>query len=119
MTTQAIADRLVAMCRAGQYVEAINDLYAPEVRQSENGVEQTLARDAVAAACRAWLDSRVLHGSEVLGLHVAPDSIVLELRYDQTPHGTHERQQWCEAAVYRIANGAIANIRFYYKPAGT
>ena len=116
MTPQAIADRLAALCRAGRHVEAINELYAPDVRQSENGAEPSVGRDGIVKACQGWLDSRVLHSTDVLGTHVAADAIVLELRYDITPHATKERMQWCEAGVYRIANGKITDVRFYYKP---
>jgi len=117
MTTRAIADRLVALCRAGKYTEAIDELYAPDVRQYENGQEVPGGRAATAKACRGWVESRVVHGTEVLGVHVAEDSFVVEMRHDVTPHATHERNQWSEAAVYRVQNGAITDVRFYYKPA--
>ena len=116
MTTRQIAERLVTLCRAGQFVEAIRELYAPDVRQSENGAAPGTGRDQLAQACQGWLDSRVLHGMELLGVHVADDSFVLELRYDLTPHATNERLQWCEAAVYRVRDGRISDVRFYYKP---
>jgi limonene-1,2-epoxide hydrolase len=116
MTTRQIAERLVALCRSGRFVEAIRELYAADVHQSENGAAQGAGRDQLAQACRGWLDSRVLHGTELLGVHVADDSFVLEFRYDVTPHATNERLQWCEAGVYRVADGKINDVRFYYKP---
>jgi len=118
MTTQEIADQLVARCRAGKFVEAIAEFYAPDVRQSENGGAPSTGRDALVKACQGWLDSRVMHGTELLGVHVAADSFVLEFKYDTTPHATKERMQWCEAAIYRVRNGQIADVRFYYKPPG-
>lgn len=39
MDTAEIAERLVRHCRDGNYVDAIAELYAPNVRQFENGVE--------------------------------------------------------------------------------
>ena len=38
------------------------------------------------------------------------------MQYDITPHATKERIQWSEAGVYRVANGTIVDVRFYYKP---
>lgn len=116
MTTREIADRLVALCKAGEHVRAIQELYAPNVQQIENGGAPLSGRDAVLKACRGWLDSRVLHATDVLGVHVGTDSFVVELRYDVTPHATKERHQWSEAGVYRVANGAIVDVRFYYQP---
>jgi len=111
-----IAERLVKRCREGKYVEAITELYAPDVRQFENGFEVPGGRDASVAACRGWVTSRVIHQNAILGKHVTDDSIILEMEYDVTPHATKQRQQWREAAVYRIADGKIVEVRFYYKP---
>jgi hypothetical protein len=116
MTTREIADRLMTLCLAGKYVEAITELYAADVQQYENGERRPGDRDALVSACQGWLDSRVLHGSEILGAHVGAESIVLELKYDVTPHASKERHQWSEAAVYRVRNGKISDVRFYYKP---
>jgi hypothetical protein len=117
MESRQVADRLVALCRTGKFVEAIEELYADDVRQYENGGEPIAGRGTLVKACQGWLDSRVVHTTEILGTHVVGDTVVLELEYDVTPHATHERHQWCEAGVYRIAGGKIADVRFYYKPA--
>lgn len=116
MTTREIADRLVALCRAGKFTEAIHELYAGDVRQYENGDEIPGGREALEQACRGWLESRAHHGTELLGLHVGPESFVVEMRHDVTPHATKERLQWSEACVYRVRGGTIADVRFYYKP---
>ena len=116
MTTREIADRVAALCKAGKYTDAIDELYAPEARQYENGDEIPGGRAALAKACRGWIDSRVVHGTEPLGVHVGTDTFVIEMRHDVTPHATKQRNQWSEAAVYRVQNGKITEIRFYYKP---
>lgn len=116
MTTREIADRLVELCRAGKYTEAIQELYAPDAHQYENGEAVPGGRDALEKACRGWVGSRVVHGTELLGVHVGPDSFVVEMRHDVTPHATDRRHQWSEAAVYRVRDGRIADVRFYYRP---
>lgn len=116
MNTAEIADLLVARCREAKYVEAITELYAPDVRQFENGFEVPGGRDASVAACRGWVTSRVIHQNAILGKHVTPDAVILEMEYDVTPHDTKQRQQWREAAVYRVTGGKISEVRFYYKP---
>ena len=116
MTSRQISDRLLELCRSGKFVEAINELYADDVRQSENGADPMVGRAALAKACQAWVDSRVIHGTEFLGAHVAGDVIILEMKYDVTPHPSGVRHQWSEAGVYRTANGKIVDVRFYYKP---
>jgi ketosteroid isomerase-like protein len=60
--------------------------------------------------------SRVIHQNAILGKHVTPDAVILEMEYDVTPHDTKQRQQWREAAVYRVTGGKISEVRFYYKP---
>jgi len=116
MDTSEIAELLVRRCREGKYVEAITELYAPNVRQFENGVEVPDGRDAIEQACRGWVGSRTIHQNAILGKHVTGDAIVLEMEYDVTPHDTERRQQWREAAIYRVTDGKIGEIRFYYKP---
>lgn len=116
MTTREIADRLAELCAAGRYRDAITELYAPDVTQQENGQPIPGARDALVAACKGWEESRVVHGTEILGVHVAPDAFVIEMRHDVTPHATKHRHQWSEACVYRVRGGKIVDVRFYYKP---
>jgi hypothetical protein len=82
MTTREIADRLAELCAAGRYRDAITELYAPDVTQQENGQPIPGARDALVAACKGWEESRVVHGTEILGVHVAPDAFVIEMRHD-------------------------------------
>ena len=72
--------------------------------------------DASVAACRGWVTSRVIHQNTILGKHVTDDAVILEMEYDVTPHATKQRQQWREAAVYRVSGGKITDVRFYYKP---
>ncbi len=117
MTTREIADRLVTLCRAGKYRDAITELYTPDVTQAENGQAIPGGRDALVAACKGWEESRIVHGTEVLAVHVAPDSFVVEMRHDVTPQATKQRNQWSEAAVYRVRGGKIVDVRFYYQPA--
>ena len=116
MESRQVADRLVALCRAGKFVEAIEELYADDVRQHENGGEPIVGRGQLVKACQGWLDSRIVHSTEFLGTHVAGNTAVLEMKYDVTPHASGKRHQWCEAAIYRVADGKITDVRFYYKP---
>lgn len=117
MTTQQIADRLVSLCRDGKWVDAITELYAPDVRQQENGVALPTDRAGVVEACKGWVGSREIHGTEALSTHVGPSSFVVEWRYDVTPHATGQRYQWAEGAFYGVRDGRISDVRFYYKPA--
>lgn len=116
MTTQQIADRLASLCRARKYVDAITELYASDVSQSENGAPPLTGRDQVTRLCQGWVDSRIVHGTEILGTHVGADSFVVEMKHDVTPHETKQRNQWSEAGVYRVRDGRIAGVSFYYKP---
>ena len=117
MTTREIADRLVALCRGGKYRDAITELYSTDATQQENGQTIPGGRDALVAACKGWEESRIVHGTEILAVHVAPDSFVVEMQHDVTPHATKQRNQWSEAAAYRVRGGKIVDARFYYKPA--
>ncbi len=115
-TTQEIADRLVALCREQRFVAAIEELYAADARQFENGTALPADRRGLVQACQEWLDSRDLHALEILGVHVGAEAFVVEFRYDVTPHASKQRYSWCEAGVYRVKDGKIADVRFYYKP---
>ena len=119
MTTADIAHRLAELCRAQRYRDAITELYAADVVQQENGQPVAGGRDALAVLCEGWEKSRVVHGTEILAVHVAPEAFVVEMRHDVTPHATKERHQWSEAGVYHVRDGKIVDVRFYYNPAAT
>jgi ketosteroid isomerase-like protein len=116
VTTREIADRLAELCAGGRYRDAITELYASDVTQLENGEPMAGGRDALVEACKGWEESRVVHGTDILGTHAAPHAFTVEMRHDVTPHATKKRGQWSEAGVYRVRNGKIVDVRFYYKP---
>jgi len=116
METREIAERLVRLCRDREFVRAIEELYAPDVKQRENGDGPTVGRDALVEACRGWLNSRTLHRADILGTHVGEESFVVEFSYDLTPHATKVRSQWSEAGIFRVHDGKIDDVRFYYRP---
>ena len=116
MTTAEIADRLCELCAAGRYRDAIGELYAPDTTQLENGERMPGGRDALVEACKGWEESRVVHSTDIIGTCVGPDSFTVEMRHDVTPHATKKRHQWSEAGVYRVRNGKVVEVRFYYKP---
>ncbi len=94
-TTQEIADRLVAFCRERRFVAAIEELYAADAQQCEDGTALPADRHGLVQACREWLDSRDLHAVELLGVHVGAEAFVVEFRYDVTPHASRQRSSWC------------------------
>jgi len=116
MTTREIAEQLAELCAAGRYRDAILELYSPDATQQENGQPMPGGRAALVDACKGWEDSRDVHGTDILGAHVAPDAFVIEMRHDVTPHATKKRHQWSEAGIYRVRDGKIVDVRFYYQP---
>lgn len=117
MTTQEIADQLVAFCRQGQYNEAQSQLYAEnavsiEPEGSQWGKAEGL--DAIKAKAEQW-GSMVeeMHGLTVSDPLVAANFFSLSMTNDVTFKGMG-RMTMEEICVYEVADGKIVKEQFFF-----
>jgi hypothetical protein len=116
MTTQQIADRLVALCRQNKSTEAYRELFADDASSHEmpglpNADVQGL--DKLIAKGEAYEEGMTIHGIEVTDPIVYHDYITLGMGIDVTK-GNGQRVQEHEICVYRVSDGKIVDERFVY-----
>lgn len=119
MTTQEIANDLVALCKAGKFDEAGEKYWADDV-VSREAMEGDMARmqgkDAVRGKSEWWNSAHEVHASEVEGPYVNGDQFVVRFKMDLTQKQSGQRFAMDEVGVYTVKNGKIAEERFF--PAG-
>src|SRR5688572_20326502 len=89
-TVFEIGQRLAELCRQGKNLEAVNELYAPDVVSIEaRGDDHMPARmegiDRIRGKNQWWLDNHEIHGWEVRGPWPKDDQFILVMKVDVTP----------------------------------
>ena len=118
MTTQEIADNLVAWCRQGEYDKCYSELYSADVISIEpdgenpvsNGMEEVLKKS------EWWTENFEYHGGDVSEPIVADNWFTVRFDMDTTFKPTGLRTQMSELAVYQVQDGKIVKEQFFYDP---
>ena len=121
MTTQQLADQLVANCRAGNFDQCYHDLFAADASAHEmpgvpDGDTHGLA--ALLAKSEAYAKNmKEVHRVEVTDPLVYADFFAVGMGIDVTKaDGSRVFEQ--EMCVYTVADGKIVSERFIYKMPG-
>ena len=117
MNTEQVANRLVEMCRNGQNLEAIEELYADNIVSKEMPGypgEVTEGIKAVYQKSEDWLANvEAFHGAEISEPQIAENHFSCTMSMDVT-FKDRGRQQISEVCVYGVDNGKIASEQFFY-----
>lgn len=118
MTTQEIANRLVTLCRKGEWETAQRELYADNVVSiepyaTEDFQQETKGLNAIIEKGRKF-DSMVqeVHSLDVSEPLVAENSIAFKMTMDLTMKGKG-RMAMPELCVYEVKDGKIVSERFF------
>jgi hypothetical protein len=120
MNTEAIAKRLVELCRAGQYDEAQTELYADDAVSIEpDGLPPGALGNATGLAAirekgKKFNESiEEVHGGSVSDALVAGNWFSLTMAMDVTMKG-QGRISMSEVCVYGVRDGKIVHEQFFY-----
>ena len=119
LTTKEVADTLVKLCSEGNFHEAMNALYAPEIVSMEAGAPPGQSREskgieAVRAKGEWWVANHEVHSSKVEGPLVAGPYFSVVFKLDVTFRPKSQRFTMEEVAVYKVVNGKIVYEEFFY-----
>ena len=119
-STAAVAEELVALCRAGHNMDAINSLYSPDIVSVESmGTEQMPRErkglDAVRQKNEWWVANNQVHSAEVDGPFVGEDKFAVYYNFDVTSKPTGKRVPMEEMALYTVKDGKVVREQFFYK----
>ncbi|MDW3197292.1 MAG: nuclear transport factor 2 family protein [Cytophagales bacterium] len=119
MSTQEIANRLVALCREGKFEQAIQELYAPEIVSVEPvgaPVERVQGFEALAEKAKAFGEMIAeTHGSSVSDPIVADNffscSMTMDVTFKDGPRVNME-----EICLYQVKDGKVIKEEFFFTP---
>lgn len=117
MNTQQVANRLVELCRKGENMQVLSELYSDnivskEMPNSPNAVVSGI--DAVTKKSQDWYASvEEFHGGEVSDPIVSENHFTCKMKMDCT-FKDQGRMQIEELCVYQVDNGKIVEEHFFY-----
>ena len=119
MSTKEVGEKLVAFCREGKNLEAIETLYSNDIVSVEaQGDEQMPAEmrgiDAIRGKNQWWIENHEVHGATVEGPMVNHDRFAVIFDYDVTMKQSGQRMNMREIALYTVADDKITHEAFFY-----
>lgn len=126
MTTQEIANQLVALCRAGKNVEAVDTLLSDDVVSLEARGDETMpaemkGRETIRGKNEWWVSNHKIHSAQVKGPYPNGDRFAVIYNFVVTPAvGPMAGQKITmeEVALYTVEGGKISREEFFYDMSG-
>jgi hypothetical protein len=118
MTTQEVANKLVAYMRQGQMLEAQADLYADDIVciEPEGGMAPHYTKGKVAVLEKGKQFAEMIeerHGASCSDPIVAGEFFSLTMMLDATMKGMG-RMAFDEICVYQVKNGKVVFEQFFF-----
>ena len=121
MSTRKVAEQLVDMCREGQFIEAIEQLYRGDIVSREMpGIpnQVTTGQQAVTQKGLDWLKNVIkFHNKTVSDPIVAGEHFSVTMEFDVTLKD-RGRTRMEEICIYRVSDGKIVAEQFFYSVPG-
>ncbi|HEX2833832.1 MAG TPA: nuclear transport factor 2 family protein [Thermoanaerobaculia bacterium] len=122
MDTKKVGDRLVELCREGRNLDAIEELYSPDIASVEAMDDGTMPRemngiDAIRGKNQWWLNNHEVHAATVEGPYPNGDRFTVKYHYEVTPKEgpmAGNRYAMDEVALYTVKDGRIVREEFFY-----
>ncbi|MEP0365622.1 MAG: nuclear transport factor 2 family protein [Cyclobacteriaceae bacterium] len=120
MTTEEIANRLVALCREGKYQQVYDELFSPDVlsiEPEESGYGTTRGMAEMAEKSKKWNDMVAeFHSGEISDPIVAENFFSLTMKSRITMKGMDHPINMDEVCVYQVNDGKVVCEQFFYTP---
>jgi ketosteroid isomerase-like protein len=116
-TTEEVGTKLVDYCQKGEWMKAIDDLYAKDIvsveaREMENMPAEMRGIDQVRGKTEWFENSFDVHSAKVAGPFVARDTFVVQFDIDVTEKASKKRMQMSEVGIYTVKDGKVAREEF-------
>ena len=126
MTTKEVADQLVALCRAGRNIEAVETLLSEGVVSVEARGDETMpaemsGRATVRGKNEWWINNHKIHSASVKGPYPNRDRFAVIYDFVVTPVTgpmAGKRMRMEEVALYTVADGKVTREEFFYDMSG-
>jgi ketosteroid isomerase-like protein len=121
MDTAAIANDFVKICATGNFDEAGEKYWSPDIVSIEpmpGDMQQARGLAAVKAKGEWWYANHEIHGVTVDGPYVNGNQFIVRFQMDITPKETGQRMQMDEMGIYDLVDGKIVRESFFYNMGG-
>ena len=126
MTTKELADQLVALCRAGRNIEAVETLLSEnvvsvEARGDETMPAETSGRDVIRGKNEWWINNHKIHSAVVKGPYPNGERFAVIYDFVVTPVAgpmAGKKMRMEEVALYTVADGKVVREEFFYDMSG-
>ena len=117
MSTEEVARKLVEFCRRGEWLDAVNSLYADDIVSVEaEPIGEMPAEmeglEAIRKKAEWFMDSNEIHMCTVSDPYVARDTFVVQYELDVTDKASKDRAKMSEVAIYTVRDGKVAREEF-------
>src|SRR4029450_3886380 len=117
MNTEEVANKLVELCRKGDFRGAMESLYAKDIvsveaHEMENMPAEMRGIDQVRGKTNWWEKNMQVHSAKVAGPFVARDTFVVQFDVDVTDKASNKRMQMSEVGIYTAKDGKVAREEF-------
>src|SRR6266545_663423 len=116
-TTEEVAKKLVGYCTNGQWMKAVDDLYAKDIVSVEahemgSMPAETRGIDQVRGKTEWWEKNMQVHSAKVAGPFVARDTFVVQFDVDVIDKASNKRMQMSEVGIYTVKDGKVSHEEF-------
>lgn len=120
-STAAVAQELIALCRAGRNLDAVNKFYSPRIVSIESSGSPEMPAemnglDAIRGKHQWWDENNDVHSLEVNGPFLSENQFAVQFTFDATFKPTGQRNTMTEMALYTVKDGKIVREEFFYNP---
>jgi len=114
-----IAKKMVALCKEGKGLEAIETLFSDDVVSIEAvaapGVEREVqGKEAVKGKNQWWIENHEVHSMEMTGPWPHGDRFIVGFEIDVTVKESGQRWQMSEVGLYHVKDGKVVKEEFFY-----
>ncbi|GJL52838.1 SnoaL-like domain-containing protein [Candidatus Nitrospira salsa] len=119
MSASQIGEELVALCKQGKNMDAIEKFYSPNIVSIEAcampGMEQTQTGiDAIKGKNTWWVENHEVHDGEVSGPFPHGNRFAVLFKFEVTPKHTGKRMTIEEIGLYTVEEDKIVKEEFFY-----
>jgi ketosteroid isomerase-like protein len=120
MNANEVGQKLVALCREGRNMDAIDELYSDDVVSVEamdppEGSRESKGIDAIRDKNQEWLENHEVHSASVGGpFPHGDDRFCVHYTFDVTNKPSGQRFDMEEVALYTVSDGKVAREEFFY-----
>ncbi|GJL66888.1 MAG: ketosteroid isomerase [Nitrospirales bacterium] len=119
MSASQIGEELVALCKQGKNMNAIEKFYSSDIVSIEAyampGMEQTqTGLDAIKGKNTWWVENHEVHDGNVTDPFPNGNRFAVISTFDVTPKHTGKRMTMEEIGLYTVEGGKIVKEEFFY-----